>query len=287
MNGHASTLAVLLAVLVGVVPTPAGTPTTGTPRSPSESRVPPAIETYFDKDAADLLELVTTRPSDAKARLQLASRYRSAAPYARVSELFEATARFLEDGKVDIAVTRPALHSLEGCHIRAKGSLEHLRELEKKVKAACEAVSKAIQRDQSREGSGLAAAEQAIGVYGPLCPLLAEWAAAYLWQTALHPERADTVLREAAIRLLVTVGEEENEYPAGSEGKASIYMVVADMFWVRKDYVSAYVALLISQERLQSGSVTGSVERASFETMLAERIVEAKYLASRQRQEGH
>lgn len=240
---------------------------------------PESLRPYVDLEAARLLETVTTSPGQLEARRSLASHYRATARYDRAAEFFELTAQFVAAGTEDASKTAETTPSLD-CQVRAIGSLEKVMELDQRVAAAQQHVAAEVQKDQFRTGAGLAAAEAAIRTHGAFCPLLAEWASAYLWQTAIHPDQVDPVRRELAIRLLISLAD-LHEYPMGSEGPASVYHLISQMLRRRADYVGAYVAALLAHDRLGRGSLTGSIEKTSFAAMLAEEIAELR-LASRE-----
>ncbi len=235
----------------------------------------------MDLDAARLLETVRASPGQLEARRSLASHYRAATGYDRVAEFFELTVRFVAAGTEDVSKTAETTPSLD-CQVRALGFLEKLMEVDQRVAAAQQHVASEVQNDQFRTGAGLAAAEEAILTHGAFCPLLAEWASAYLWQTAIHPDQVNPVRRELAIRLLISLAD-TNEYPMGSEGPASVYHLMSQMLRRRADYVGAYVAALLAHDRLRRGSLTGSIEKSSFAAMLAEGLTDLRLAAREQR----
>ena len=245
---------------------------------------PELLRPYVDVEAARLLETVTANPGQLETRRSLASHYRAATRCDRVAEFFELTVQFVAAGTEDVSKTAETTPSLD-CQVRATGSLETLMELDQRVAAAQPHVAAEVQNDQSRTGAGLAAAEAAIRTHGAFCPLLAEWASAYLWQTAIHPDQVDPVRRELAIRLLISLTD-IHEYPMGSEGPASVYYVISQMLRRRADYVGAYVAALLAHDRLRRGSLKGSIEKSSFAAMLAVCLTDLRLAAREQRRTG-
>jgi hypothetical protein len=142
-------------------------------------------------------------------------------------------------------------------------------------------VAAAIARDELDEGSGLAAAESALAAHKPFCPLLAEWALAYIRFSVRHPP-ADLTQWELAVRRIVTLGE-ENVFPVGYEGSARVLMELGEAFALRNDHVTAFVALATASARLRAGSLTGRRDPTSFATTLDAEIREEEQLAAKQR----
>lgn len=251
-----------------------GEPATRQDATPPRVTISSSLRGRADLPAAVLLEAVITRPGDAESRRALASHYGQTRQIV-LATFFNLTLDFLENRKMAPAVpgSKPSLD----CHIQAP-SESALALLFEEVLAAQRRVADEISKDEKNEGSGLAASERAIQLHGAYCPLVVEWAYAYLWFTLSKPSDDDAALRELAIRELVTLGE-ANVFPIGKEGQARTYMLVADAFATRKDYVSAYVALRLADEWLRAGSLTGLLERNSVRAEIGRLTQETEPLA--------
>jgi len=201
--------------------------------------------------------------------------------YTRASEFYGFTADYLEGRSPDVGHRTPLFWSTVCNTSTGKTFAEAIGE-EERVREIAHQVATERGRDEFFAGVGLAAAEKALREHGAHCHLLAEWGTALLWHSMVYPDRTTASSRELAIRLLITLAE-ENISAEGDEGPASVYFLLAQYFTARRDDVSAYVAALIAKERLKGGSVTGSENVESFRNRLDRIIVESARLAAGQR----
>ena len=110
-------------------------------------------------------------------------------------------------------------------------------------------------------------AERALKRQGANCYLLAEWGRSYVWCTIFRSQEADLVRRELAVRLLITLAD-ENVFPVGDEGRPAVLMDVAQFFALERDPVTALAAANRAWYLLNKGEITGSEDAASFRKRL-------------------
>jgi hypothetical protein len=274
-------LAVLLASSLALsAAKPPSKPEAAHPCLGAAGGVPLALARYLDPQAGKYLDLIRESPADSNLRQELSTYYRGKG-WGRAAWFFGLTVEYLRSRGVTTAGTVAGDCPLR-CEIRVDTAPEDLERLVVEVRAAQESVARAEELDQGSKGTGLAATENAIEIHGAFCPLVAEWASAYLWYTAFHPTKTHGSVYELAIRSLLSLTD-KNEYPVAYEGSASVYFLLSEMFAIRNDYIGSFVALEAADREFRSGSVTGSIERTSFKEMLAERIGRTKPLAEKQR----
>lgn len=273
-----SPLTLLLAF--ALVPSPAAGGHQPCPPTPCPAVGPPPIDAYRNERAAKLFALMEANPREPTLRRRLASLYKELGGFTRASEFYAFTADYLEHKPLELKRLAPLVSSTV-CNIFTAKTSSEATEEEARIRVAAHAVARALAQDSFFSGSGLAAAEKALEQHGGYCALLAEWSDAFLWHAMAHPRSAAADSQELAVRLLITLAE-ENISPEGYEGPASAYFLLAQYFG-SCDYVSAYVAALIAKERLEAGSATGSENAESFRQRLDDMIARLAKLAKKQR----